>query len=62
MNSILCADLPRITNYIECQKYNDKMAKSILFFSLDFIKKRKFDKMLLLPTGSILICKVLMIK
>ena len=28
----------------------------------DFIKNRKFDKMLLLPSGSILICKVLMIK
>lgn len=33
-----------------------------ILHKLDFIKKRKFDKMLLLPTGSILICKVLMVK
>jgi hypothetical protein len=55
VNSILGADLPRISNYVDYQKVNSKMSK-------DFIKSRKLDKMLLLPSGSILICKVLMVK
>ena len=28
-NSILCADLPRISHYLDCQKVNDKLGKSI---------------------------------
>jgi len=54
-NSILCADLPRITNFFDCQKVNDKLGKN-------FIKKKNLGKLALLPTGSILICKVLMVK
>ena len=30
-NSILCADLPRISHYLECQKANDKLGKSTTF-------------------------------
>lgn len=32
VNSILGADLPRIANYIDYQKVNNKMEKSNLFF------------------------------
>jgi hypothetical protein len=54
-NSILCADLPRITHYLDNQKINNKLGKN-------FIKKRNLGSLCLLPTGSILICKVLMVK
>ena len=30
-NSILCADRPRITHYLQSQKTNDKLGKSIYF-------------------------------
>lgn len=38
------------------------MNKSTDCAYIDFIRKRNLDQLFLLPTGSILICKVLMIK
>jgi hypothetical protein len=55
VNSILGADLPRINHHIDIQKANNKMGKN-------FIKKRNLGNMILLPSGMILICKVLMVK
>jgi hypothetical protein len=54
-NSILGVDLPRITHHMEIQNKNSKLNKN-------FIKKRNLGDLTLLPTGSILICKVLMVK
>jgi hypothetical protein len=38
------------------------MNKGILFNKVDFIKKRNLGSLVTYPTGSILICKVLMLK
>lgn len=41
VNSILGADLPRITNYIDYQKANNKMEKSRLFLLYRFRKEEE---------------------
>jgi hypothetical protein len=54
-NSLQSADLPRLTSYIKNKKNEEKFGKG-------FIKKRNLGEIVTYPTGSMLICKVLVLK
>ena len=54
-NTLQSADLPRLTSYLKSKKNEEKFGRT-------FIKKRNLGEVVTYPTGSMLICKVLVLK
>jgi len=54
-NTLQSADLPRLTSYLKSKKNEEKFGRT-------FIKKRNLGEVVVYPTGSMLICKVLVLK